>query len=101
MKIAHSVYFTLKDNSDAQRNALVAAGKKYLEPHDGIEFYAMGPRNADMQRDVNDQAYDIALIVVFDNQQSHDSYQVSEPHAQFIIEQKENWNQVRVFDANV
>jgi len=101
MKIAHCVYFTLNDNSATQQAALVAAGQKYLAPHDGIDFYAMGPRNAEMQRDVNDQDYDIALIVAFENQEFHDAYQVSEPHTQFIAEQKDNWKQVRVFDATV
>ena len=101
MKLCHCVFFTLSDKSEEKRSALIAAGEKYLKPHDGVVTFEMGNRNAAMQRDVNDQEYDVALVVVFDTQASHDAYQVSEMHNQFIAEQKDNWAQVRVFDANV
>ncbi|MEZ6086858.1 MAG: Dabb family protein [Pirellulaceae bacterium] len=99
--LSHCVYFTLNDNSDTKVESLIAAGERYLKPHDGIVYYSMGRRHPEMQREVNDQTFDVSLIVVFDTQASHDAYQVSDPHAEFIADQKANWKQVRVFDASV
>ena len=100
MKLAHCVFFKLKDNSAEAQAALIAAGEKYLKPHEGVVTYEMGARNVEMKRDVNDSDFDIALIVVFDSQANHNAYQVSPIHDQFIAEQKDNWASVRVFDAN-
>lgn len=101
MKLAHTVFFTLNDNSDSCCEALLAAATKYLQPHAGIESFAVGRRHTDMQRAVNDQEFDVALQIVFDDQAAHDAYQVSAAHAEFIQDQKENWKQVRVFDSVV
>ncbi|QDV68200.1 Stress responsive A/B Barrel Domain protein [Rosistilla carotiformis] len=101
MKFAHCVFFTLNDKSDVQCESLIAAGLKYLKPHDGIVSYSMGRREPEMQRPVNDQEFDVCLAIVFADRAAHDAYQVSDPHNEFIAEQKENWKQVRVFDSNV
>ena len=99
--LSHCVFFTLHDNSDDKVDALIAAGERYLKPHDGVVYYSMGRRHPEMQREVNDQTFEVSLIVVFQTQALHDAYQVSQPHEQFISEQKANWKQVRVFDSNV
>lgn len=99
--LSHMVYFTLKDASEAACQQLVADCHKYLKSHDGIVFYAAGTLAAEFDRPVNDQAFHVALHVVFDNKESHDVYQVSESHLQFIAKNKDSWAQVRVFDAYV
>lgn len=101
MKFAHTVFFTLVDKSDVQAEALIAAGSKYLKPHAGIDSFAMGRRITEMQRDVNDQEFDVSLQIVFSDRAAHDAYQVSDPHGEFIREQKANWQQVRVFDSRI
>lgn len=95
------VYFTLKDNSPAAVNAMIAACKKYLSDHPGTVLFAAGTRVADLTREVNDREFDVALQVVFESRAAHDQYQVHERHTQFIEENKGNWAQVRVFDADV
>ena len=97
MKLAHCVFFTLTDDSDTRQEELIADGTKYLKPHAGIVSYAMGRRHPAMQREVNDQQHEVALIIIFDSQESHDAYQVSEPHNEFVARQQANWQQVRVF----
>ncbi|MEZ6129970.1 MAG: Dabb family protein [Planctomycetaceae bacterium] len=99
--LSHSVYFTLKDSSDAACQTLVDACHKYLKGHDGIDFFAAGRLAGEFQRPVNDLAFHVALVVVFDTKESHDVYQVSENHLAFIEAGKPNWEQVRVFDAYV
>ena len=99
--LGHMVYFTLNDNSEAAKKTLVEACHKYLKGHPGTLFYAAGTRVADLTREVNDQAFDVALQLVFENRATHDAYQTHERHVQFINENKSNWKQARVFDAHV
>jgi hypothetical protein len=98
--LSHMVYFTLKDSSDSAQQTMVDACQKFLKPHDGITFFAVGKHAPEFDRPVN-QKFHIALHVVFDTKESHDVYQVSENHLAFIAQGKENWEQVQVFDAYV
>ena len=99
--LAHNVYFKLHDSSDAARHKLVEACKKYLTPHPGIVFFACGVLAKDLQRDVNDRDFDVALHIVFKDKAAHDTYQDAERLKQFIEENKDNWKKVRVFDSYV
>ena len=99
--LAHSVYFSLKDNSEAMKQQFLAAGQKYLTCHPGVVFYAAGILAADCQRPLNDRDFDVVLHVVFENKAAHDVYQKAERHLKFIEETKPNWNKVRVFDSYV
>jgi hypothetical protein len=97
--LAHNVYFTLKDSSDAAIERLVQACHKYLKNHPGVVFYAAGTLVPDLTRPVNDRGFHVALHVVFDGKASHDAYQTAPDHLRFIEENRDNWQQVRVFDS--
>ncbi len=101
MQLAHMVYFTLNDPTDANIQSLVAACKKYLNDHPGVVYFSVGTLNKDLARPVNDHAFQVALNVVFESRKAHDEYQVAPRHLQFIEEQKANWKQVRVFDSDI
>jgi len=100
-QLVHDVYFTLNDNSPAMRQQLVAACHERLAGLPGIVFFAAGTRADDLQRDVNDQGYDVSLHVYFAERATHDAYQTAPDHLQFIAENKANWKTVRVFDSNL
>jgi hypothetical protein len=100
-KLAHIVYFTLKESSPAAVEALVAACDKYLDGHPGILYYSAGSLVPDLTREVNQRDWDVALHVVFDSRASHDIYQTAPRHLQFIEENKPTWAKVRVYDAYV
>jgi hypothetical protein len=100
-KLAHIVYFTLKDSSPSAIEALVAACDKYLSGHPGTIYYSAGSLVPDLTREVNQRDWDVALHVVFDSRASHDAYQTAPRHQQFIDENKPTWAKVRVFDAYV
>ena len=53
--IAHNVYFTLRDNSEAAIQMLFAACRKYLAEHPGIVSFACGALAIYHTRDVNDR----------------------------------------------
>jgi len=99
--LAHNVFFTLNDDSPQAQESLVAACHKYLKDHPGVVFFAAGTLVPDLAREVNDQGFQVALHVIFQDRAAHDAYQVAATHKQFIEENKDNWKQVRVFDSNV
>jgi hypothetical protein len=97
---AHMVYFTLKDRSPEAQQQLVEACREHLSGHPGTVFFAAGTL-AETSRDVNVRDFDVALQLVFEDQAAHDRYQVDERHVKFVDQQKQNWETVRVFDADV
>jgi hypothetical protein len=98
-QLAHMVYFKLKDDSPEAREKLIAGCKTYLKGHDGTVFFSVGGLAPDMQRDVNDRDFDVALVIVFENKAAHDKYQDHPRHNTFIEQLKPNWAKVRVFDS--
>lgn len=99
--LAHNVYFTLFDGSEAAADKLVDACHKYLKEHPGVVFFAAGKVAMELARPVNDRMFQVALHVVFSDQAAHDAYQTAEDHLTFIEENKAGWKQVRVFDSLV
>ena len=98
-RLAHMVYFTLKDDSPASRAKLVAACEKYLSGHEGTVHFSTGTLADDMKRDVNDRDFDVALNLVFKSKAAHDTYQSHPRHLSFIEENQSDWAKVRVFDS--
>ena len=61
---------------------------KYLEGHDGMVAFSAGTRAAGCERDVNDVQFQVSLHVVFKDRQSHDAYQTTPRHKEFITRNK-------------
>ena len=97
--LAHSVYFSLKDPSEAAIAGLVGACQEYLSSHPGTVYFGCGTLEPTLARPVNDRDFDVALIVVFESKEAHDAYQEAPLHQKFIAENRETWAKVRVFDA--
>ena len=100
-QLAHMVFFTLKDNSDGAVTKLVAGCKEYLSGHEGTLYFSAGARAKDMDRDVNDKEFDVALHLVFRDKAAHDKYSAHPRHMKFIEAFQDNWAKVRVFDSCV
>jgi hypothetical protein len=100
-RLAHVVFFTLKERTEESRNSLVAACHTYLTGHPGTVHFSAGARCEAYTRPVNDQEFDVALVVVFESKADHDAYQTAPRHKEFIAEQSPHWAKVRVFDALV
>jgi hypothetical protein len=98
--LVHCVFFTLKERTPEARKKLVDACKKYLTKHPGEVFFSAGPRTEDLEREVNDRDFDVALVIVFKDRASHDRYQDAKRHKQFIVENQPTWKKVRVFDSS-
>jgi hypothetical protein len=101
VKIGHMVFFTLADAKPENKATLLAACKKYLEKHEGVEYFSAGVISDQFKRDVNDREWDVALHLVFKNKAAHDKYQDHPQHLKFIEENKALWKKVRVFDSEI
>ena len=76
-RLAHHVFFTLKDNSPAAVDRLPPKS---------------GPRHVTVK-------FDVSLHVIFRDRATHDVYQTAPRHLEFIERQKENWATVQVCDS--
>ena len=99
-RVAHNVYFSLKDASPAARDKLVNDCHTYLADIPGIVFYAAGVVS-DIDRPVNDRDFDVALHTVFENEAALHAYLVHPEHDEFVERNRPNWARVRVFDSDV
>lgn len=97
-RLAHHVFFTLKDSSPEAVLSLIADCKKYLDGHEGVVGFSVGRRVTDLDRPVN-VVFDVSLHVIFRDRKTHDDYQTAPRHLEFIQRQKENWEQVQVCDS--
>jgi hypothetical protein len=97
--LAHNVYFTLNDHSEAARAKLIADCYKYLSGEPGIVAFAAGEIVESHTRDVNVRDWDVSLHIVFKDKKYHDLYQNAPDHQKFIAENSETWKTVRVFDT--
>ena len=98
-QLAHMVYFKLRESSGNAKEKLVVACKKHLSGHEGTVYFSVGILAKDLDREVNDLDFDVALNLVFRNKAAHDTYQTHPRHLKFIEENKESWAGVRVFDS--
>ena len=98
-KLAHMVYFKLKDGSGGNRAKLVASCKLLLSGHEGVEYFSTGSLAGDLNKEFNDREFDVSLNLVFVDKEAHDKYQESDRHKKFIEENMETIEKVRVFDS--
>lgn len=99
-RLAHQVFFKLKNRDDASVEALLDECQRYLTGHEGTLEFAVGRCEPRYDRPVNAD-FDVALHLVFVDQAAHDRYQVAPRHVEFIQSNKETWDSVQVFDSNL
>lgn len=98
---AHNVFFTLNDKSSPAVEQFIADSKRYLAVIPGINSFACGVIEAELDREVNDRDFDVALHVLFESKETHDAYQIAPEHNEFVARNSDNWTAVRVFDTVV
>lgn len=98
---AHMVFFTLAEPSEANRDRLVAGCQRHLANHEGVLHFSVGVLSEDLSREVNDKSFHVALHLVFDSRESHDTYQKHARHLAFIKQNRKLWSQVKVFDSDL
>ncbi len=100
-QLAHMVFFTLASDTPEDQQKLIAGCEKHLSGHDGVVYFSVGALAKDLKRDVNDQGFQVALHLVFENKTAYEKYAPHPRHDKFIAENKSLWSKVRVFDSYV
>ncbi len=95
----HSVYFWLWKSLDAEKRRQFEAGLDLLTRDPNVLTRHIG-KPADTDRDVIERGYDYAVVLTFENLQTHDAYQAGEPHQTFLDAYSEMWGRVQVFDVS-
>jgi hypothetical protein len=101
-KLAHMVFFTLKDGSSEAREKFMASCEKYLTDHEGVEFFAIGTQTDDVvEPGVGIKDFDVSLHVIFASKELEAKYLVHPRHLEFVEKNKADFAKVRVFDSYV
>jgi hypothetical protein len=100
-RLAHMVFFALKDHAKESRDRFIASCEKYLADHEGTVYFSVGTiaEDKDVQEPVSVKDFDVALHVVFENKGAKAKYLASERHKQFVDQNRESFAGVRVFDS--
>ena len=97
--LTHSVFFSLKEPTEPNIQQFVEDCYEYLSDADGVVSLHAGARILDLDRELNDDQFHVALIVIFESRAAHNAYQEMDKHQTFLKRNKDTWAAVRVFDA--
>jgi hypothetical protein len=98
-RLAHMVFFKLKDSGEKSRAAMIESCQKYLTGHPGTIYVSFGEIAEDVKEPVSDREFDIALHLVFVDKDAAAAYQKSPKHTEFVEKNKASFAKVRVFDS--
>ena|SRR5688500_3207849 len=94
----HHVYFWLKNPSSEEDRQKLVEGLEKLTKVKTIKMFHIG-KPADTNRDVIDTSYSISWLLVFDDKEAEESYQVDPIHLNFVETCKHLWQKVVVYDS--
>ena len=80
---SHVVIFWTDPKKPQAADDLLAGARRYLSQAPGIVHFHVGQMVAS-HRAVVDQSYQVALNIVFANQQAQDAYQSHPAHVEFV-----------------
>jgi len=96
----HAVYFWLKKDKPELLKEFKEKGLPELAKVPSIKNVHWGPP-AGTPREVVDNSYDLSWIVMFDNAEDQDKYQVDPLHVEFVEKYKSLFERVQVYDSVV
>ena len=94
----HHVYFWLKNPGNNNDLLALIEGLQKLSSVKTIKSFHIG-KPAGTSRDVIDTTYNVSWLLLFNNKEDQDSYQVDPIHLKFVDECSHLWEKVVVYDA--
>lgn len=98
-KLAHMVFFKLKDSSKEAVDKFIASAEQCLKGHEGAVHFSVGTRADDVDEPVSTKDFDVSLHVIFASKEGKLKYLKSPRHDQFVADNKDQFDKVRVFDS--
>jgi len=93
----HNVYFWLERDLEKEMRSSFEQGLNSLCLDSAVKSGFFG-KPAKTDRDVVDNSYTYALVLIFDDLIAHDKYQSGLVHDQFIAKHSSKWNRAMVYD---
>ena len=94
----HQVYFWLKNAENTEDHALLLKGIQSLSGIEPMLHFHVGTPAA-TNRPVIDTSYSFSELIIFNNLEEHDSYQIHPIHLKFVEDCKDLWSKVIIYDA--
>ena len=94
----HHVFFWLKEDLNSQDVRKFEEGVSSLLPIEHVHLGEIG-KPAKTNRPVIERSYSYSLLLVFNNQAEHDSYQVHPTHTAFVENCSHLWTKVLIYDS--
>ncbi|MDD3787647.1 MAG: Dabb family protein [Petrimonas sp.] len=94
----HHVFFWLKEADNAQVKADFRKALEELAAIETIRYKHIGTP-AGTNREIIDTTYTFSLLVIFDNPDDHEVYQVHPIHDEFREKYADWWNRVQIYDS--
>lgn len=94
----HHVYFWLKNPTSKEDKQALIEGLKKLTKVTTIKMFHIG-EPADTNRDVIDRSYSVSWMLIFDDKDAEERYQVDPIHLNFVDTCKHLWEKVVVYDS--
>jgi Stress responsive A/B Barrel Domain len=94
----HHVYFWLNNTGSAEDLKQLKEGLQKLTVIETIGMYQIGTPAA-TNRDVIERTYSVSWMLMFDNLEDEEVYQVHPLHKKFVEECSHLWSKVIVYDS--
>ena len=99
--ITHDVYFQLKDRSEESVEAFAKETVALMEKSRGLATWQVTVRDPEAGANNSDKDYDVQARMLFRNVAALKEYIPADYHQNWVGEQKDKWESVRVFDSKV
>ncbi len=97
--LIHSVFFWLKTELSAEQRASFVEGLESLGGIEALSGFYVGKPAATAKRPMIDDSYDYAITCLLPDVAAHDAYQVHALHQAFLVNHREKWSRVQIYDA--
>ena len=97
--LVHSVYFWLKPELPAEDKEKFWTLVRRLTTIESVRYGWAGTPAVTADRPIIDKSYSCALVLVFDDESGHDSYQIDPVHDEFRTQCGTYWSKIVIYDA--
>ena len=98
-KLSHHVFFWLKNPDSKEDLAKLIAGVRTLAAIETVRAIQVGVPASTEKRAVVESSYSVSELLMFDDVEGQNAYQVHPIHQKFVADCSHLWSKVVVFDS--
>ncbi len=100
-QIVHHVFFWLKNPDSEEDKKRLIEGLNTLREIEEVKELLIGVPASTLEREVVDNSFQVSELMIFENVEAQDAYQVHPDHQAFIEKYSHLWEKVVVYDMVV